>query len=510
MQAASMTEDAKNTAGRWVLAAAVLGSSMAFIDSTVVNVALPALQAAFHASGTQVQWVIESYALFLAALILVGGSLGDHFGRRRVFLIGTVFFGASSVACGMAASMGALIAARALQGVGAAMLIPGSLALISASFPEETRGKAIGTWSGFSAITAAVGPLLGGALVQYGSWRWVFFLNVPFAVAVVVLCLWHVPEVQAEQQAPLDWVGAALATLGLSALTFALLEFARFPLAWLLGVFGVVLLVLFVLWQAHLGESAMVPLRLFRSRNFSGANLLTLLLYAALAGLLYYQPLNLIQVQHYTPQQAGAAMLPIIVLMFLLSRWSGGLVEHVGERLPLVAGPLVVAAGFLLLAVPGVGGSYWMTYFPGQVVLGLGLSVTVAPLTTTVMNAVSKESAGVASGVNNAVSRVTSLLAIAVFGLFFQQSFSAALLHGLQSAAVSDTLRQSVYAQRTALAAIASPEPQVRQAVEWAFVAAFRRMAVAAAVLALLSSAAALWLVRRRTGAPSPSAQAGS
>ena len=483
--------------GNWVLVATVLGSSMAFIDGTVVNVALPALQTYFHASGTEVQWVIESFALFLAALILVGGSLGDHFGRKRIFVLATILFALASGWCGLAQSMRMLIVARAVQGIGAAMLIPSSLALLSSSFPEETRGKAIGTWSGFSALASAIGPLLGGVLVQHASWRWVFFLNVPFALAVILICGWRVSETAREQAvARLDWGGAVLATLGLSALTYALIEFSTGLLALLLGCAGIALLGCFALLEWRLGDQAMVPLALFRSHNFSGANLLTLLLYASLSGLFFYQPLNLIQVQRYSPQAAGAALLPVILLIFLLSRWSDVLSKRFGERMPLVVGPTITAIGFALLIRPGVGGSYWTTFFPGQVAIGIGLSLTVAPLTTTVMNAVSKENAGVASGVNNAVSRVSSLLAIAVFGVLFQNRFSSRLKEGLPETGLSPAAQGQVYAQRGALAALPAPSDAVRHVVNAAFVSGFRRMAATAAVLALISALAAVWTVR--------------
>ncbi len=484
-------------AGRWVLVATVLGSSMAFIDGTVVNVALPALQNYFHASGTDVQWVIESFALFLAALILVGGSMGDHFGRKRIFVLATILFALASVWCGLAQSIRMLIIARAVQGVGAAMLIPSSLALLSSSFPEETRGKAIGTWSGFSALTAAVGPLLGGLLVQHSSWRWVFFLNIPFAVAVVVICSFRVRETALESTlVALDWGGAVLATLGLSAITYALIEFSSGLPALLLGIGGLICLALFAWLEWRLGERAMVPLALFRSHNFTGTNLLTLLLYGSISGLFFYQPLNLIQVQRYSPQAAGAALLPVILLIFLLSRWAGSLAQRYGPRLPLVSGSLVTAAGYALLIRPSVGGSYWTTFFPGQVAIGLGLSLTVAPLTTTVMNAVSKENAGVASGVNNAVSRVSSLLAIAVFGVLFQNSFSARLKDGLPHTGLSPAAQAQVYAQRGSLAALDAPTPAVRNLVDAAFVTGFRRMAASAALLAVISALATFWTVQ--------------
>jgi EmrB/QacA subfamily drug resistance transporter len=303
------------TGGTWVLAATILGSSMAFIDGTVVNVALPALQSGLHATLTEVQWVVESYALFLSALLLTGGSVGDLYSRRKVFALGVIVFAVASAWCGLAPDIGQLLAARSLQGVGGAFLVPGSLALISASFSSEERGRAIGTWSGFTSITAAVGPLLGGWLVQHASWRWVFFINLPIALVVVALTVWRVPECGAGNEgARLDWPGALLTTVGLGAIVYAFIQSA--PAA---GVIGAVLLVVFLFVEAR-STAPMLPLALFRSRSFAGANLLTLFLYFALNGVLFFFPLNLIQVQGYTATEAGGALLPFILLVFLLSR----------------------------------------------------------------------------------------------------------------------------------------------------------------------------------------------
>jgi EmrB/QacA subfamily drug resistance transporter len=496
--------------------AAILGSSMAFLDGTVVNVALPAIQHDLGASASQAQWVIESYALFLAALLLVGGALGDRFGRRRVFMAGVALFTLAAGGCALAQSTGQLIVARAVQGVGAALLVPGSLALISTGFPQAERGKAIGTWSAFSGIAAAVGPVLGGFLVDHYSWTWAFLVNVPLGIALLAVCLAKVPESRAAPQpgGGLDIAGAALATFALAGIVFAFIEAP--VLGWSAALVtgaalvGVLALALFIIVEAR-SRSPMLPLGLLRRRNFAGANLLTLLLYAALGGGLFFFPLNLIQVQGYGAAAAGAALLPFIAIMFLLSRWAGRLVDRFGPRRPLVAGPLVAAAGFVLFALPSVGQSYWRAYLPAVSVLGLGMAVTVAPLTTTVMNSVGAELAGLASGVNNAVSRTAALLAIAVFGLVMAVAFDAALGSQLAALDLPPALQGAVEQQRHRWAAMALPSGvdeatagAIRMAVGEAFVAGFRRVMLACAGLALLSALSAWILIRGQPNRPPP------
>ena len=494
---------------RWILAATILGSSMVFIDGTVVNVALPALQANLNATAVDVQWVVEAYALFLAALLLLGGSLGDHFGRKRIYAIGVVVFAAASIWCGLAPNITQLIISRAVQGVGGALLVPGSLAIISASFPEAERGRAIGTWSGSTAITAAIGPVMGGWLIENVSWRAIFFLNIPLALIVLALVFWFVPESRDEEEAgKLDLPGAALATLSLGGIVFGLIESSRVgfqnPVVATAFLSGIVLLVAFVLLESR-GRHPMMPPALFRSRNFTGANLLTLFLYAALAGTLFFLPLNLIQVQSYTATTAGAATLPFIVIMFLLSRRSGGLVKRYGSRLPLIIGPLIAAAGFALFMRPSVGGSYWTTFFPAVVVLGVGMAISVAPLTTTVMNSVSQNRAGIASGVNNAVSRTAGLLSIAILGLIMFHAFNACLDRRLNSVPLLPQVRHALDLQRVKLAAVEIPteanaetRAAIKQALNECFVFGFRRVMLVGAMLALISSLVSLLLIRNR------------
>ena len=495
------------TAGRWVLAATILGSSMAFIDGTVVNVALPTLQRDLGASAAAVQWVVEAYALFLAALILVGGSLGDRLGRKRIYTVGVGVFTVASVACGLSQDVGQLIAARAVQGVGGALLVPGSLAIISAAFAGDARGRAIGTWSGATAITSAIGPLLGGWLVDQGSWRWVFLINVPLAAVVLWIVAARVPESRDESSAGrIDVGGALLVTAGLGLLVFGLIEVpAR---GWGDGLVlaslaaAVAALAAFVAVEAR-GRSPMMPLGLFRSRVFSGANVLTLLLYAALGGALYWVPFNLIEVHGYSSTKAGAALLPMVLLLSVLSRWAGGLIGAFGPRPPLTVGPAVAGLGFLLFARPGIGGSYWTTFFPAAVVLGVGLSITVAPLTTAVMGAVEGSHSGVASGVNNAVSRTAGLLAIAVLGIVVAGAFEGSLDDRLDGLALTDSARAEIDRQEGDLAAIDAPaeldaagQAAVADAVDRSFNAGFRRAMIVGAGLAFASAVAA-WLMIR-------------
>ncbi len=492
-------------AAPWILAAMVIASSMAFINNTVVNVALPALQKDLNAGIVDAQWVIESYALLQAALLLVGGAAGDRYGRRLVFLLGIVLFAAASIWCGLAGNARELILARAVQGIGAALLVPGSLSIIGASFSERERGKAIGLWSGATAITGALGPALGGWLIDHFSWRAAFFINIPLAAIVLAISLWHVPESRNQQAKHLDWLGAVLVTLGLSGVIYGLIESSNrgwtnsYVVSALL--LGVLLLACFAIAERR-QAAPMVPPSLFRSKTFLGANLLTLLLYAALGGALFFLPLNLIQVQGYSATAAGAALLPFIVLLAFLSRWSGGLVDRYGAKLPLVVGPLVAAAGFALFVLPSQGGGYWTTFFPAIVVLGLGMAVSVAPLTTVVINSVSVAFQGAASGINNAASRIAVVVAIAVFGIFFALTFNHNLNGNLERAQLPPAVVEAVEQQRSMLGGIELPanidegvKAAARHAIAESFVAGFRLIMIIAALLAFASALIAWALI---------------
>ena len=399
-------------AGRWVLAATILGSGMAALDATVVNVALPAIGKDLHADVAGLEWVLTGYLLTLAALILVGGALGDRYGRRRVFMIGAAWFTVASLLCGAAPNLGALVGARLLQGIGGALLTPASLAIIEATFVPEDRAKAIGAWSGFGGVATAIGPFAGGWLISAVSWRLVFLLNVPLA-AVVAVAARHVPEstdanVAADSTRRIDITGAVLGAVGLAGVTYGLIEQSIAP-----AIAGVAVLVAFVVVERR-SSSPMVPLSIFESKVFTAANIFTVAAYAAIGVLFFLVAVELQQALRYSPTEAGAALLPITFIMLLLSARAGAVAQRVGPRLPMTIGPVIVGAGLVLFVRVSPGVSYVGAVLPAVLVIGLGLSATVAPLTATVLAAASDDHAGIASGVNNAVARVAGLLAIAV------------------------------------------------------------------------------------------------
>lgn len=503
--------------GRWVLFATISAASMAFIGGSALNVALPAIQEDLGANGADLLWIVNSFALLLAALLLVGGSLGDHFGRKRIYMIGIAIFALSSVACGFAPNPDVLIISRAVQGIGGALMVPGSLAIISAYFSSAQRGRAIGTWSSFTTLTSVLGPVLGGFLASIGFWRGVFFINVPLAIAALFALWRYVPESKDEEASKeLDYPGAALVTLGLAGFTYGFIELGRLgpnalteniliPVA-ILG--GVVAIIAFIYVEAR-SDHPMMPLKLFKSRTFTGTNLLTLFLYGALGGALFFLPLNLVQVQGYTELEAGLALLPFSALLILLSPWAGGLVDKYGPRRPLIFGPIIVGLGFVALAVPGVTNGiedFWTTYLPSTLLIGAGMGLTVAPLTTSVMGSVPQHNAGIASGVNNAMSRSSQVLATAVLGgvalFFFSLTLNAS---ALDISELSDEQRGALQAEAVNFGNAAVPADladetaaTVQTAINWSFVDTFRFIMLVAAGLCWLSAALAFWLVEPR------------
>jgi EmrB/QacA subfamily drug resistance transporter len=498
----------------WVIAAASLGSGMAFLDSTILNVALPALQSDLGASVRAVQWTYGAYALVLSALLLVGGTLGDRFGRRRVFVLGATIFAVASVWCALAPGPAQLITARGVQGVGGALLVPASLAIIGASFEGSLKAKAIGTWGALSAIAMAVGPVLGGWLVEVVSWRAAFLINPVLAAVAIPIALWHVPESRDPEAHNLDLVGAVLATTGLAGLVYGLIESS----AWGLGAprvlvaltVGLIGLASFI-WVERRVKDPMVPPSLFRSRTFDGANLVTLLFYMALTGSLYFLPFLMMQVHGYSALVAGSVFLPFVAMAFLIGRLSGRISARFGTKIPLVVASLAVLVGLLLFAVPGVEhDSYWTSFFPAMIVQGAGMALAITPLTTAALGSVDREHSGLASGVNNAVARVAGLMAVALLGVFVYGVFSMSLDARLHSMDLSEEARSEMEAAKTHLGAAEAPEgvnagteAHIERAIDESFVAGFRAVMLVSAGLALASALVAALLVSDRRVGPS-------
>ncbi|MFP3854482.1 MAG: MFS transporter [Anaerolineales bacterium] len=502
--------DVSQTSVGWILVATILASSMAFIDSTALNVALPALQADLAATGRELLWIVNAYMLLLSALTLTGGSLGDRYGRKRVFIIGISVFAGASVMAGLSPTSETLILARGFQGIGGALMVPGSLAIISASIPAGERGTAIGTWSAFTTLTTILGPVLGGVLASAGLWRAVFFINVPLAAFALLATARWVPESRDEEATRLDWLGSVVVTLSLAAITYGAIEAPERGLdrpyvgaGLVLGLIGLVAFIFIERWV----EKPMVPLSLFKSRDFSGANLLTLMLYAALNAAFFFLSLTLIQAQGYQARQAGFATLPMAVLLALLSRWAGGLVHRYGARGPLIIGPGLAGFGFFGLSLPDLvsgASSYWTTYLPGIALIGVGMGITVAPLTTVVMSAPPQKQVGVASGVNNAIARVAGVLAIAIFGGLALLSFRQVLTTRAQELPLRPQQQTELIAEAEKLGE-AEPPPslsqgeakQAERAIRLSLLTTFKRTAIASAGLSWLGALAAALLIGR-------------
>jgi EmrB/QacA subfamily drug resistance transporter len=497
------------------LIAIILGSSLAFMDGSVVNVALPTLQSTFRATSSAIQWVIQGYALFGAALLLLGGAIGDRYGRRRTFLAGVALFALASAACAASQSLGQLIAARGIQGVGAALLIPQALSILSTSFPEDERGRAIGTWSAWSTVFAALGPVAGGWLMQIWSWRLIFLLNLPL-VLVIFLLAPRIPESRAAQDGsparPLDSLGATLATLSFAAIVYALSFAPQFGwrnglVTWPLAA-GLLLLALFLASQAN-RTNAMMPLALFKIPRFFAANLLTFLLYGALGGTLYVLPFYLIQVRGYPPAAAGAAFLPMILIVFLFSARIGGLVPRIGERFLMSVGALLSGAGFAAFAVLDSLHGYALSVMPAVLILGTGLTLCVSPLTNAVMSSVSQKQTGIASAVNNALSRLSGLVAVSFLALVLAHGFSARLTTQLAHSGLPAEVTNQINANRARLHDIPIPanlppsqQSQVAAILDDAFLAGFRLVMWACASSAWAGCLAVLSLLPRQIATP--------
>jgi EmrB/QacA subfamily drug resistance transporter len=490
---------------RWVLVATILGSSIEFIDGTVVNIALPSIQNTYHASAAQTEWVVVSYALFLSAVLLLAGALGDRFGQRRMFAVGIAAFALSSGWCAFAPSIVQLLLARSLQGVGGACLVANSLALLSNATPAGSRGKAIGTWSAVVSLMAASGPIIGGWLVQHRSWRWVFLINIPTAALALGITIFKTKDVGKPRRVGRpDLPGACLGTLSLAALTLGLIEWSASPrLGESSCLLGFLTAIVFLRWEATRSD-ALLPLTLFRNRVFTGTNLVTLLLYGALSPMFFYFPIKLIQVDGFSPQRAGAAMLPVILTLAVLSRYAGLVTRRVGARVMLTLGPATVAAGLFLLATSGLGANYWARLAPALFLIGLGLAATVSPLTTAVMSSVENDRAGIASGVNNTVAQVAALLALAVSAPLFQHEFNTMLQRQLVVQNVSAQDATLIWQERARLGAIATSNLSGKAAIDHAYAGSFAVVISLAGMLTLFAGIAGAVSLRSGTLAGDP------
>lgn len=496
------------TVGRWVLLATILGSGMAFIDSTAMNVVIPVLQSELNATIPQVQWIMEAYALFMSSLMLLGGVLGDKFGRKRIFALGILLFTGASIWCGLSPNTSQLIVARAFQGAGGALLVPGSLAIVNISFSDERRGRAIGIWSAFTAITTTLGPILGGWLAENLSWRFVFFINVPLAVIVLGTLYWRIPESKkGNGEQKLDVWGSLFAVLGFGCIVFGLIDSANVGFGHIKVIVplvaGGIFLISFIIHESR-SSSPMMPLNLFKSKTFTGGNLITLLFWAAWSGAIFFIPFNLIQLQGYSAAGVGFAFVPLVAALFLVSPWAGGLVANYGAKPPLIVGTIMAAAGFFLFTLPGIGGSYWTTFFPAIAVLGIGMAIIISPLTTAVMESVELKESGVASGINNTVGRIAGLLAIAIMGVFALSTFNRSLDYELSSLDLQKQTRQSIDDQRIKILLIEIPQDissetqtNLKNAIQISFLASFRLMMLISATLVLIGTFVA-WITIER------------
>lgn len=495
---------------KFALIAAILASSMAFIDATALNVALPAIQRGLDLTGAQLLWVVNSYTLMLASLMLSGGALGDILGKKKVFVSGIALFAVSSLGCAASPDGLWLIITRGLQGVGGALMVPGSLALISAVYPSQERGKAIGTWSMFSALTTILGPLVGGYLAGEGLWRAIFLLNIPLAAVSAFLLLRYVREPATTGGRRIDWVGMLLVTLGCTALVYGFIQAGEYGFNDMLNiamiVVGFLLLILFAVWELK-AESPMMPLDLFKAPTFSAANMLTLLVYGAMGTALFFLPLNLIEIQGYSEAMAGMAVLPFGGLIALMSRFSGRLTDRVGPRVPLVIGPVITGIGFILFSFIGITegeSEFWSTFFPVLAVAGIGMGFTVVPVTTAVMRCVSDQDTGIASGVNNTISRLANVLVLAAFGSLALILFEDYLFDQVPVGLLDSTQREFL---QIAAADFAAAEPagswseavkeRVNQSIDSSFIRIFNIISISTGILCWIGALIAAVFIKR-------------
>lgn len=491
--------EVSSTDKKWALAATVIGSGMAFINGSVVNVALPAIQDSLNATVADMQWVVSIYTFILGTLILTGGSAGDYYGRKRVFGTGVFLFLLSTIWCGLAPNVEQLIFARGGQAIGGALMIPGSLAIITDLYEQEQRGKAIGTWSGFTALATAAGPLTGGILVDQLSWRFIFLISVPMAIAALFILYWRVPEINTSRKSGKpDWKGALQATLALGFICFGLIEASELgmydPVVIATLATGILIFASFI-WTEKKVNNPMMPPGLFKSRNFSGANLVTMCFYFSLAGVFFLLPFNLIQVQGYSATAAGAAFIPFPLLVGGLSRWSGGLIVRFGAKPLLIAGPILTSFGFLLLGLHGTGQAYWTSFFPGIFFMGLGVAISFAPLNTTVMSSVDRSDAGTASGVNKAVSRLSGMLSVALLGALAISLFGNELSGYMDQSDIPNLVQQQMIEEKANLATAEIPQNipsdmklKLTEHVEISFLNSFQMVMFISAALVIIGA----------------------
>lgn len=496
--------------GRWTLISTILASSMAFIDSTALNVILPSLQKDLGANGSDLFWVLNGYLLMLAALIIVGGSLGDKLGRVKIFKVGILIFTVGSILCGISSSITALIIFRMVQGIGGALMIPGSLSIISAVFSKEQKGKAIGTWSAATTIVTICGPVLGGALADIGLWRLIFYINVPLGLISILILQFKVPESREPGASKIDWLGACFLVLGLALITFGFLEMPEWgyhPYVIAALILGTVFLILFLIVEKKV-KDPMMPLALFKNQTFSGVNLLSFFLYAGLGAIMLFMSLNIIQVQGYSQFQAGLTFLPFSFVMILLARRMGSYSDKYGTRRFLIAGPTITGVGMLGLSMIGITegpSEYWTTFFPPFMLFAVGMSITVVPLTTAVMSCVDQSKSGIASGINNSVTRISGTFMNAILGAVAILLFTNQVMGQVENMELSEQVQQELLLEATKLGEARAPiayDDTLREKVnlifKGSFISMYQKVGILSAMLAFLSGAIAFFMVEKR------------